>query len=191
MTTMMSENTDGALLKQPLIICTGVLAAPPTVTAVDLLEFRKIASAFGFLLGLLSMAADMGVYAAVGRVDGGLSFRMIVTIMGTWSIVISVTTWLIYCLVQRMIAVVSFDNKNVSRAMERCCLLWSIIGLTGGYCALDFFLLPTPKFLISVFMSAVTIGVYQLLLVCIERCERWEERAAMMEATYETKISIV
>lgn len=160
------------------VIYTGVLLAPPTTKNVDLREFRKSASGFGFFLGLLSMAADMGVYAAMGRVEGGISLRLALVAMATWSVLISIATWMIYCLVQRMIALVSFEDKEVLRAMERCCLLWSIIGLTGGYCIVDFFLLPTSRFLISVGMSAITIGTYQLLILCIDRWERWENRMA-------------
>ncbi|KAI2499493.1 hypothetical protein MHU86_15013 [Fragilaria crotonensis] len=178
-TIMFASSTDDSHdhhEEQPIMLCTGVLVTTPphaTTATVNLSEFRNVASAFGFMLGLLSMAADMGIYAAVRGVEGGLSVQLILTIMAIWSIVISIATWLIYCLVRRMVGLVSKRNADVLRAMERCCLLWSIIGLTGGYCAVDFFLLPPLKFFISVAMSVATVGVYQFLLACIDH---WELR---------------
>ena len=179
---------------QPITLCTGVLVTPPpyaTTATMNVREFRNFASAFGFLLGLLSMAADMGVYATVRGVEGRLSIHFILAIMGAWSIVISIVTWLIYCLVRRMVGLVTNRNADVLRAMERCCLLWSIIGLTGGYCAVDFFFLPTVKFCISVAMSAATVGVYQFLLACIDRWERRDNNGTKEDDVNDTDFFIL
>ena len=136
-----------------------------------LVEFRRLMSTVGFLLGLMTMAADIGGYTIIQRFEKEKSLGTTLIITSCWSIVISFTTYAIYWLLRKSIALISRGNDEWISSLERYCLLWSIIGVTGAYCTLDLFLLSTKEFFISVGLSIITIGGYVLLTVGTDRNE--------------------
>ena len=170
--------------KQHIFLCTGVLATQPATLPrppLDLMEFRMVASVLGFLLGLMSMAADLSGLIVLRIGVENITANDVVIFTCCWSILVAVTTWAIFSLIRRLIVLVLVnENAEVLGVLEERCLLWSILGINLGYCIVDYFLLSTQKFLISVAIMAATIALYKAILMC-SNYERPQSSGETME----------
>lgn len=167
-----------AAKEQQPSLCTGVPTLAPSTHSIDLVEFRTVASVLGLLLGLMTMAADMGGQAILDSKEEDPSSEMLLIFTAVWAVVTSVITWFIFCLIRRLVVLVYKEDEAVMRVLEGRCLLWAVIGITAGYAVLDAFFLSTTQFLISVAIMSATIFLYQKLLMC---CEFWDRPQTKVE----------
>jgi hypothetical protein len=156
--------------KQEILLCTGVLATPAATLPwplLDLVEFRMVASWMGFLIGLMSTAAGLSGLVLLRIGVENITTEMIFILTCCWSILVAVATWTIFFLIRRLIVLVLVDeNVEALGALEGRCALWSIHGINLGYCIVDFFLLSTQKFLISIAILTTTIALSKAILMC-------------------------
>jgi hypothetical protein len=157
-------------IQQDILLCTGVLATQPDTfpgPPLDLTEFRMVASVLGFILGVVSMAADLSGLVVLRIGVENATTEIIVMFTCCWSILVAVATWAIFSLIRRLIMMVLVNNHaEVLEALEGRCLIWSILGINFGYCLVDFFFLTTQKFLVSVVFTIATVAIYKAVLLC-------------------------
>lgn len=137
---------------------------------VDMKQFEIVASWLGMLLGMLTVAADIGGHVFL-LVDNDMSVKEFLTFTVTWSTTITLSNIAVFLLIRHMIKMVNHDD-DVLEAFERRCLLWAITGVSGTYTFLDVLVMPMSKFLISFGAMVTTISVYKVLLTYIQKLNR-------------------
>lgn len=140
----------------------------PSPPRVDMKEFKTFASWLGFLLGVLTVAADIGGHVFLLRDPHMATKSSFVTFTIVLSSALTVLNFSVFCLIRQVIQMVN-SSEEVMEAFEHNVLLWCIIGVTGSYTIFDVFFLPAPKSILSVGTPMVaTIVGYSATLKCLQ-----------------------
>jgi hypothetical protein len=129
----------------------------------------------GFLLGLMTTAADLSGFLILRYSEARMTLRTLFIISCIWSFVISFVIWSIHTLIFMLIMLAANENMEALQRLEEGCLLWIIVGLTMGYCVVDFLFSSSCQYWMNVVIMAFSIGTYKLAVFIFAQPSRYEK----------------
>lgn len=158
-----------------------------TSRVVNMNEFRAVTRVLGFLLGLLTLAADLSgqVFLLRATHHHPSTFVSVFLFIGFWSTLWSIIMWTVLTLICRML---EFHPRcrgdDMIKVVETSGMLWAIFGVAFGCTLLDAYFLPPVEWLCSVSMMVTVAGMFKLFTMCFPccfRCSLDEEKECHVE----------
>jgi hypothetical protein len=138
-------------------------------------EFRMMITLLGFLLGLMTTAADLSGYLILRYVEARMTLRTVFAITCIWSFAIAFAIWSIHSLVFTLITLTSNESIETLQQSEEGCLLWIIVGMTIGYSVVDYLFSSHSQYWMNLIIMAVSICIYKLAVVIMAQPPRYNK----------------
>jgi hypothetical protein len=150
------------------------MAPLATSPKVDRKAFVTVACWLGFMIGVFTVAADMGGHIFLFKAAAGReTLLMLIGLTTLWSMVIAFLSMFVYALAHHLITIVTDPRDDNSKFLlddfEDRCLFWIVVGVCAGYTVLMAVFLPLQVFLVSLVGMVGTIGGFKMVMKCCDQ----------------------